>query len=442
MAVSREHVNRTLTFWVLLGLFSGAVFGLVAPGAAAHVRFLADGFISVMMTLIPPVIFTTVVGGVAALGSGRRMGRLSLKAIVYYEAMTTAALGLGLLAGNLLNFSPLETSGGKDSSAQLDSLLEKVERVFDSSAGVNAIAPQSLFSAITGGNPLHALTVGVLIGGAILMAGRRAAPVLDLVNRCSHILFCAVRILLVGAPLAAFGGAANTTSQHESMQDTGVLHLLFGFFGTCALAVFLGLGLLARLNGFSLLRLLRFLRYEILLVIGTSSSGPVFPRVLRKLELAGVPRATSAPLMAGGQSFHLIGTCVYITMGATYIGAAAGHPMGLGEQLFFLAIAAVVSKSAVGVTGSGLLTLIATISVAHSVPVSGVALLIGIDRFMSEARALTNLVGNAVATLVISKWAGQLDTERLREVLTGQRRVEPDRPADDPDVVDIRISDT
>ncbi|OUD00920.1 cation:dicarboxylate symporter family transporter [Streptomyces swartbergensis] len=429
---------RSLTAWVLWGLIFGAAFGAAAPGLAVRLHVVADGFVSMMMLLIPPIIFTTVAGGMASLGSGRQMRHLSLKALIYYEAATAAALVIGLLVGNLLSLLPLREVPQEQAADQVASLRNQVE---DFSTGLDTLLPESFFSAFTSGNPLHALCVGALIGGAMILGGERVVPVLDLINRCSHLLFCAVRLVLVCAPLAAFAGSAYTASRFGVMHLSGQLYLFLTFALTCTVVVLGGLGLLARLHGWSLLGLLRYLRHEILLVIGTSSSGPVFPRVLRKLELAGVPRATSAPLMAGGQSLHLIGTCIYLTLGAVYVSAVTGNPLSPTDQFLFVVLAMVMSKSAVGVTGSGLLTLVATVSFTHSFPLTAIALLIGIDRFMSEFRAITNLIGNAVATLVITRWAGQLDLDRLHLTLSARRPVEPDRPGEDTSVVEVRISD-
>ncbi|WP_277743878.1 cation:dicarboxylase symporter family transporter [Streptomyces sp. LX-29] len=434
-------IHRTLTFWTMCGLGLGVVFGVVAPEAGERMRFLADAFISLMTMLIGPVIFTTVAGGLASLGGRRLLSSLSLKAVLYFEAATTLALVIGLLVGNLLGRLPIPATDPGPDVDKLASLQRQAESFGNGSLSLDAVVPHSFSSAVIGGNMLHTLVVAALTGVALVMAGRRGAPVLDLINRGSHILFCMVRIVVAGAPAAAFGGAAYTASQIGVVPLGGLACLISAFYLTCAAVIFLGLGLLARANGFSLLRLVRYLRHELLVVIGTSSSGPVFPRVLRKLELAGAPRGTSAPVLAGGYSLHLIGTCLYLTMAAMFVAVTSGSGLSLGDQLLFLAIAMIVSKSAVGVTGSGLLTLLATISVTQSVPMAGVALLIGIDRIMSEARAVTNLIGNSVATLVITRWAGQLDLDRLNHTLSAQRPAELDRPEDDPSVVEIRISD-
>ncbi|MGP4000273.1 cation:dicarboxylate symporter family transporter [Streptomyces sp. 8N706] len=436
-----RRFHRSLTVWVLGALVAGFLFGAVAPEYAVRMRFLADAFISLMTLLIAPIVFTTVVGGIATIGGTHRLGGLSLRALFYFEAVTTLALVTGLVVGNLLGLLPLQHGGGPHPSWRDVAPLRQEAESLGAPTSLSWLVPHTFVSAFTSGNALHVLMVAVLFGAALVMSGQRGAPVLDLVERLGHVLFCAVRIVAAGAPLAAFGGIAFTVSRFGIVPMRGLLYLVLAFYATCAVVVFAGLGLLARVNGFSLLRLLRFLRHELLVVVGTSSSEPVFPRVLRKLELAGAPRATSAPLLAGGYSLHLIGTCLYLTMAALYVAAATGSGLSLGDQLLFLAVSMLTSKSAVGVTGSGLLTLVATVSVAHSVPLAGVALLVGIDRIMSEARAVTNLIGNTVATLVITNWMGRLDHVRLRNALSAQRPADPDLPEDDPAVVDIRVSD-
>ncbi|MCZ7414360.1 MULTISPECIES: cation:dicarboxylate symporter family transporter [unclassified Streptomyces] len=438
----RRPWHRTLTLWVVIGLAAGAAFGALAPEYAVRTRFLADAFVSLMTMIIAPVIFTTVVSGIVAVGGGRRLGRLSLKALLYFEVATTLALLLGLLAGNLLLLLPV---GRVDDAQVRESDVAPLERVAADSAdgtlSLDWIVPETFTAAFTSGNALHVLLVAALFGTALMMSGERGKPVLDLIDRLGHIFFRAVRLLVAGAPLAAFGGAAFTVSRFGLVPLRSLASLVLVFYLACAFVVFAGLGLLARLNGFSLLLLIRYLRSELLVLLGTSSSESVFPQVLRKLELAGAPRAVSAPVLAGGYSLHLMGTCVYLTTAAVYLAAAAGEPLSLGEQLLFLALALVTSKSAVGVTGSGLVTLVATISIAHSVPLAAVALVIGIDRLMSEARAFTNLLSNSVAAVVITRWVGRLDRRRLHQVLTAPRPADHRRPEDDPAVVQINISD-
>ncbi|MFK4071363.1 cation:dicarboxylate symporter family transporter [Streptomyces sp. NPDC029674] len=443
MTAKRPRRNRAaggLTLWVVCGLLAGVAFGLVDPANAARMRFLSDAFISLMTLLVTPIIFVTVVSGIAAVGSSRRLGQLSFKAFVYFELATTIALGTGLLIGDVLGFLPTGTSPPID-PAELGPLKHQAESNWGNGLGLDSLVPSSLISAFARGNPLHVLLVAVLFGFALLQSGERGAPLVDLVDRLGYVLFQAVRILAAGAPLAAFGGAAYTISRFGLVPLRGLLYLVVAFYLTCAVLIFGVLGLLARLNHFSLLRLIRFLRHELLIVIGTSSSEPAFPRVLRKLELAGVPREAGAPLLASGYSLHLVGTCLYLTMSATYVAQMTGEGLAFGEQMLFLALVMIVSKTAVGVTGSGLLTLVATVSITHTPSLGGIALLVGIDRVMSEARAVTNLICNAVATLVIANWVGQLDVVRLRHALSAPRPADPDRSEDDPKVVDIRFVD-
>ncbi|MGW0881251.1 cation:dicarboxylate symporter family transporter [Streptomyces sp. NPDC002671] len=425
---------------MVCGLLAGAAFGLVDRKDAARMGFLSDAFISLMSMLVTPIIFVTVVTGIATVGSVHRLGRLSVKAFVYFELTTTLALGVGLLAGDLLGLSP-SGSHLTNGSADLGPIMKQAESARNDALSIQGFVPDSFVSAFTGGHPLQVLVVAVLFGAALMRSGERGAPLIDQFERLGHVLFCAVRILAVGAPLAAFGGAAYTIGRFGLVPLSALLYLVVAFYLVCALVVFVGLALLARANQFSLLKLVRFLRHEILITVATSSSEPVFPRVLRKLELAGVPRATGAPLLAGGYSLHLVGTCIYLTMSAAYIAEITGDGLAFGEQMLLLVLAMIISKTAVGVTGSGFVTLVATVSITHAPSMAGVALLVGIDRLMSEARAVTNLIANAVAAVTIANWAGHLNVSRLNYVLSAPRPADPDRPEDDPAVVDIRFVD-
>ncbi|MBI5103408.1 MAG: cation:dicarboxylase symporter family transporter [Solirubrobacterales bacterium] len=415
-----------LWFWVLVAIAAGIVFGLVSPTEAEKAKWLADAFIQLITTITGPVIFVTVVIGIASIGNLTRAGGLALRALGYFFGMTVVALGLGLLVGNLV--APGSGFDGNVSDAAREQAKEAIGEAGNDSGLTSFIQddllPDSPFGPFVENEILRVLILAILVAAAI---SGLAAPVRERVlagfQTASQIIFGVIRLIMWAAPIGAFGGMAYTVAKFGSgaLADLGMLALTF--WGTCAFFVFVVLGVVARVAGFSVLRVIRLIRDELLIIVGTSSSETVLPRLLAKLEAAGASRQTVGVTIPTGYSFNLDGTCIYLTLGALFIVQASGQDMALGEQVAMAGLMVLTSKGAAGITGAGLVTLTASLQAfggeffsAESIAV-GIALVVGIDRIMSEGRALTNAIGNSVATLALAKWNGELDERRLQEVL-------------------------
>ena len=400
--------------WVILGVIAGGLVGAIWPDTGASLQPLGDGFIRLVKMLVTPVVFFTVVLGIAEMGDLKGVGRVGLKALVYFEVLSTVALAVGLITVNLLR----PGDGFHVVAAQLDASL--VSKYADQAHHqgfaqfVLQIIPTTLFSAVTSGELLQVLLVAILVGFGFLLTGEAAAPLLTLVEAANRISFRIVALVIWAAPVGAFGAMAFTIGKF-GLRSLGPLASLMGtFYLTCLLFVFVVLGLVARWAGFSLWRLLVYLRTEMITVVGTSSSESVLAPLMEKLERIGCRRGTVGLVVPTGYSFNLDGICIYLTMAAIFLSQALDTPLTLVQQLTLLGVAMLTSKGAAAVTGGGFVTLAATLAVVPSVPVAALALILGIDRFMSEARALTNLIGNAVATLAVSRWEGEMSREDLR----------------------------
>jgi aerobic C4-dicarboxylate transport protein len=437
----RRGVLGQLWFWVLVAIAAGATFGLVAPGAAKEAKWLADAFLQLVKTITAPVIFLTVVVGIASLGNMARAGGLAVRALGYFFSATVVALGLGLLAGNLLK--PGAGFAGGPSAAARESATEKIAEAGGTAHGLvgfitDDLVPTSLVGPFVNNEVLKVLVLAILTAAAI---SALAAPVRERVlggfEVAAQIVFGIIRLIMWTAPLGAFGGMAFTVAQFGGGALANLGMLMLTFWGTAAVFVFVVLGAVARVAGFSILRFIRLLKDELLIILGTSSSETVLPRMLVKLQRAGASRQSVGVVLPTGYSFNLDGTCIYLTLGALFIVQASGQHMGLGEQLALVALMVITSKGAAGITGAGLVTLTASLQAfggtffsAESIAV-GIALVVGIDRVMSEGRALTNCIGNGVATMVIAKWQGELDEDRFRAVLANPSLADPDVvPAD------------
>jgi aerobic C4-dicarboxylate transport protein len=431
-------VVRKLWFWVVVAIAAGATFGLVAPGPAGEAKWLADAFLQLVKTITAPVIFVTVVVGIASLGNMARAGGLAVRALGYFFTATVVALGLGLLAANLVK--PGAGFGGGPSASAQDSAGEKIAEAGDASHGVigfitDDLIPTSLVGPFVDNEVLKVLVIALLTAAAIsALAAPVRAKVLSGFEIASQIVFGIIRLVMWTAPLGAFGGMAFTVSEFGGGALENLAKLLLTFWGTAALFVFVVLGLVARVSGFSIVRFVRLLKDELLIILGTSSSETVLPRMLVKLERAGASRQSVGVVLPTGYSFNLDGTCIYLTLGALFIVQASGQDMAIGEQIALAALMVITSKGAAGITGAGLVTLTASLQAfggtffsAESIAV-GIALVVGIDRVMSEGRALTNCIGNGVATMVIAKWQGELDEERFHEVLADPSLADPDAP--------------
>jgi aerobic C4-dicarboxylate transport protein len=439
---ARRGFLKALWFWVLVAIVSGTAFGLVAPDTAKDAKWLADAFVQLVKTITAPVIFLTVVVGIASLGSLARAGGLAARALGYFFVATVIALALGLLAGNLVQ--PGSGFSGSPSASAAGDAKESIAEAGDAGTGIvgfitDDLLPTSFVQPFADNEVLKVLVLAILVAAAISgLAPELRKRVVGGFETASKIVFGVIRIIMWVAPLGAFGGMAFTVAQFGSgaLENLGLL--LLTFWGTAAVFVFGVLGLVARVNGFSILKFIRLLKDELLIILGTSSSETVLPRLLVKLERAGASRQSVGVVLPTGYSFNLDGTCIYLTLGALFIVQASGQSMGIGEQIALAGLMVLTSKGAAGITGAGLVTLTASLQAfggtffsAESIAV-GIALVVGIDRMMSEGRALTNCIGNGVATMVIARWHGELDEERFHSVLAQPALADPDlAPEDD-----------
>ena len=435
-------MKRQLWFWVLVAIAAGIVFGLVAPGPATDSKWLADAFLQLIKTVTAPVIFVTVVIGIASLGDMARAGGLALRALGYFLVATVLALTLGLIAGNLVQpgsgLRRLGRGGGcrrrQGEDRRGDQQRQRADRLHH-----RRPAADELRAAVRRErDPARAVIAILVAAGVSVLARRQREQVMAVFEVISKILFAVIRMIMWAAPLGAFGGMAYTVAQFGSGALTNLALLMATFWGTCAVFVFVVLGLVARWSGFSIFKFVRLLKDELLIIVGTSSSETVLPRLLAKLQKAGASKQTVGVVLPTGYSFNLDGTCIYLTLGALFITQAAGQSMSIGEQIALCALMVLTSKGAAGITGAGLVTLTASLQAfggtfftAESIAV-GIALVVGIDRIMSEGRALTNCIGNGVATMVIAKLQGERDDERFMAVLDDPSLADPDLVEDEP----------
>jgi aerobic C4-dicarboxylate transport protein len=375
-------------------------------------------FIKLIKMLIAPVIFCTVVMGIAGMESLKAVGKTGALALVYFEVVSTLALIVGLVIVNVVE----PGVGMNIDVASLDaSAVESYAKAAEQQGVIDFvlhIVPTTLLSAFTEGDVLQVLLVALLFGFALHAAGDRARRVFSFIDEISVVLFRIVGMIMRVAPIGAFGAMAFTIGKYGLASLLALGKLMACFYATCLLFIFVVLGLIARAHGFRIVKLVRYLREELLIVLGTSSSESVLPRMISKMEGAGCAKSVVGLVIPTGYSFNLDGTAIYLTMAAVFIAQATNIPLSLADQLGLLAVLLLTSKGAAGVTGSGFIVLAATLSAVGTLPVTGMVLILGIDRFMSEARALTNLVGNGVATVVVARWCGAFDTERGRAHLS------------------------
>ena len=411
---------KSLYALVLLGITLGVILGWAAPSYAIAMRPLGDGFIKLIKMLIGPIVFSTVVVGIARMGEMKHVGRIGLRAIVYFEVVSTVALVIGLVVGNVLqpgaglgvDPSTLDARSVAAYGAQAQK-LSTVDFILN-------IIPTTVVDAFARGELLQILVFSVLFGLSLLMIGKAAEPLTDIIASFSHALFGMIGMIMWLAPLGAFGAMAFTVGQYGLGALLSLGKLMAGVYVTCALFIFVVLGAILRLSGVPPLRFLRYISEEILIVLGTSSSESALPRLMQKLEHLGCQKPVVGLVIPTGYSFNLDGTSIYMTMATLFVAQATNVHLGIWQQLAILGVLLLTSKGAAGVTGSGFITLAATLSAIPAIPVAGLALLVGVDRFMSEARAITNLIGNAVATVAVSKWDGALDETRVRQMLNGE----------------------
>jgi aerobic C4-dicarboxylate transport protein len=405
---------------VLVAIVAGVTLGHFAPETGAAMKPLGDVFIKLVKMVIAPVIFLTIVTGIAGMRDLASVGRVAGKAFAYFLFFSTLALIIGMIVANVvrpgdgLNIDPATLD-----TAKVSEFAAKAE---DSSITgfLTAIVPDTFLSSLSDGNLLQVLFVSILFGIALAMIGDRGARLLDLLEDASIAFFKLVGIVMKAAPVGAFGAMAFTIGEYGIGTLANLAALVATFYLTSLLFVLVVLGLVARACGFSILKLIAYLKAELLLVLGTSSSESALPSLIEKMERAGCPKTVVGLVVPTGYSFNLDGTNIYMTLAALFIAQACNVDLSIGEQLLLLGVAMISSKGAAGVTGAGFITLAATLSIVPSMPVAGLALILGIDRFMSECRSLTNFIGNAVATVVVSKWEGRLDKAQFDAALAGR----------------------
>lgn len=409
---------KHLYFQVLVAVVAGVLVGYLDPELAVKLKPLGDGFIKLIKMLIAPIIFFTVVGGIAGMGDLKKIGRIGLKALLYFEAVTTIALVLGLVVVNVLQ----PGAGVNADPATLDvreiSSYAAAAKQMTLAETVLHVIPPTFVGAFAEGEILQVLLVALLFGFGVAQLGEHARPVTELVNQLARVFFGMVTMVTRLAPIGAFGAMGFTIGKYGVGAVLSLGKLMGCVYLTSALFVFLVLGTIARLHGFNLWKILVFIKEELLIVLGTSSSETALPGLMEKLHRAGCTRSTVGIVVPAGYSFNLDGTCIYLTMAALFIAQATNTSLSLGEQLGVLGILLLTSKGAAGVTGSGFIVLAATLAATGKIPVMGLALILGVDRFMSECRAITNLIGNTVAMLVVARWEKEIDLRLAEPLLT------------------------
>jgi len=419
-----KRLTGHLYFWVLLAIVAGAVLGYAKPATAVALRPLGDGFIALVKMLISPIIFCTVVLGIAGAGDMKKVGRVGGKALIYFEVVSTIALIIGLIVISVVkpgvgfNVDPATL----DANAVAD--YAKRATTQTTTAFVLGIIPATFFDAFTGsGNLLQVLFVAILFGYAMTHMGSRGAVVHQFIEACSHVFFAMMNALMKLAPIGAGGAMAFTIGRYGIDSLKPLAALMGSFYLTCFLFVLVVLGTIAAFTGFNILRFIAYIKDEILTVLGTASSESALVPLMQKLERLGCSKSVVGLVVPSGYSFNLDGTNIYLTMAAIFVAQALNIELTLRQQLTVLGVAMLTSKGASGVTGAGFITLAATLTVVPSIPVAGLALILGIDRFMSEMRSITNFIGNGVAAIVVAKWERELDMVRLSQELNGQRVV-------------------
>jgi len=423
-AVAESHARlpfyRHLYFQVIVAIAAGIALGHFYPALGEQLKPLGDGFIRLVKMIIAPVIFLTVATGIAGMNDMKKVGRVAGKAMIYFITFSTLALIVGMIVANVvqpgagMNIDP-STLDGKAVATYAAKAHEQSITGF-----LMNIIPTTIVGAFAEGDILQVLFFSVLFGISLGIVGERGKPVVDFMHALMYPIFKLVAILMKAAPIGAFGAMAFTIGKYGIKSVINLAMLVGTFYATSVLFVVVVLGLVARYNGFSIIKLVRYIREELLLVLGTSSSEAALPTLMQKMERAGCSKSVVGLVVPTGYSFNLDGTNIYMTMAALFIAQACDIPLSLGDQILLLLVAMLSSKGAAGVTGAGFITLAATLSVVPTVPVAGMALILGVDRFMSECRALTNLVGNATASIVVARWEGELDHDQLDAALNGQ----------------------
>lgn len=411
---------------VLIGIAIGIALALLSPSFATKLQPIADGFIKLIKMLLAPIIFGTVVLGIAKMGDLREVGKIGARALIYFEIVSTLALVLGLIVVNVMQ----PGAGMNIDASTIDaSSIQTYQHTALQQGGfvefVMNIIPTTMFDAFATGAMLQVIFIAVLMGIALVQIDEKAAPVIAVLDSFMQAMFRIVAMVMRLAPLGAGAGVAYTIGKYGIGSLWSLGQLMLAVYVTSVLFVVIVLGTVARWSGFPLMHFFRYFKDELLIVLATCSTEAVLPQMMTKLERLGCRQSVVGLVLPTGYTFNTDGTCIYLTMAAVFIAQATNTPLGIGEQLVILAVLLLTSKGSAGVAGAGFVTLAATLSSFHSIPVAGLVLLLGVDRFMNEARAVVNLIGNGVATIAIAKWEGALDMSRVKAVIAEQRGERP-----------------
>lgn len=433
--MQKKPIYKSLYFQVIIAIVLGILLGHFSPtiidtatntvtkvGWGEAMKPLGDGFIKLIKMVIAPIIFCTVVSGIAGMESMKSVGKTGGIAILYFEIVSTVALFIGLIIVNVVQ--PGVGMNVDASTLDIKGVQQYIGKEQSTVEFIMHIIPNTVVGAFASGEILQVLFFAVLFGFALHRLGPYGKQLLNLIDQIAHAMFNVVNMIMKLAPIGAFGAMAFTIGRYGISTLWQLGQLMLCFYATCLVFIFLVLGLIARYNGFSISKLIHLIREELLIVLGTSSSESVLPRMLKKMELAGCHKSVVGLVIPTGYSFNLDGTSIYLTMAAIFVAQATNTPLDLTNQITLLLVLLLSSKGAAAVTGGGFIVLAATLSAVGHIPVAGIALILGIDRFMSEARALTNLIGNALATVVVAKYCGQLDIDKLNNALNNPSDVD------------------
>ncbi|MBS5491031.1 MAG: dicarboxylate/amino acid:cation symporter [Sutterella wadsworthensis] len=420
-STKRTPIYKVLYFQVICAILCGICLGFWAPDIGASMKPLGDGFIRLIKMIIAPVIFCTVVTGIAGMEDMKKVGKTGGLALLYFEVVSTIALVIGLIIVNTVQPGVGMHVDPNTLDQAAVSAYTGPGKMQSTTEFLMNVIPNTVVGAFAEGNILQVLFFSILFGFALHKFGGRGTLIFDVIEKSAHVLFQIVGMIMRVAPVGAFGAMAFTIGKYGIASLLPLAKLMGTFYLTCVLFIFGVLGTICRVHGFSILRYIAYIKEELLIVLGTSSSESVLPRMMSKMEMAGVSRPVVGLVIPTGYSFNLDGTAIYLTMAAVFIAQACDVDMTLTQQLTLLAVLLLTSKGAAGVTGSGFIVLAATLSAVGHVPVAGLALILGIDRFMSEARALTNMIGNGIACVVVGHWCREVDNEKLKVVMHSKR---------------------
>ncbi len=425
----REPWYKVLYIQVLIAIVLGVAVGYLYPEFGKSLKWLGDAFVALIKMMIAPIIFYTIVHGIASIGDLKKVGRVGLKALIYFEVVSTLALLIGIVVGEVIQpGAGFHADPSKLDASKVAGYAQKAAA--DSTvAHIMALIPKSFFDAFATGDLLQVLLISILTGVVVTGMGKKAEGIAHAIDMAGQVFFRIIGLIVKLAPIGAFGAMAFTIGEYGIQKVVDLAWLVGTFYVTSALFVIVVLGSIARVAGFSIFRFLAYIKDELLIVLGTSSSETVLPHMMTKMRRLGASDSVVGLVIPTGYSFNLDGTNIYMTLAALFIAQACNVDLTIGQQLLLLGVAMFSSKGAAGVTGAGFITLAATLSIVPSVPVAGMALILGIDRFMSECRSLTNFIGNAVATVVVARWEGKFDQQQFDLAVAGRLPRVEDLPA-------------